>query len=181
MTIRDTQAEQRDLRNAYGSFGTGVTIVTSRNAQGRMAGVTVNSFNSVSLEPPIVLWSLSRSSPSLAVFDEAGRFVINVLSRGQLELSRRFSSRIADKFAGVGYRHGRAGLPVLDDCAATIECRTIDRHEVGDHVLFFGQVEDYAYERVPTLLFCQGSYLQGVDLQERVAQELTSAFTEDSR
>lgn len=173
MITEKTLFDLRDLRNAYGCFGTGVTVVTSRHTQGRMVGVTVNSFSSVSLEPPIVLWSLAMSSSSLEVFDDAGRFAINVLSIDQVELSRRFSSRVDDKFAGVGFRPGLAGLPILEHCAATIECKTINRCVVGDHVLFMGQVEDYAYHHKPTLLFCQGNYMQGVELGAR--QALTSS------
>lgn len=156
--------DPRDLRNAFGSFGTGVTVVTARHAQGRLTGVTVNSFSTVSLTPPVVLWSLGLSSPSLEVFDDAGRFVINVLSVAQLALAQRFASRVPDKFAGVDYREGIAGLPVLEDCAATIECRTIERTTVGDHVLFLGEVERYAYDRVAPLLFCQGSFVRAATL-----------------
>jgi flavin reductase (DIM6/NTAB) family NADH-FMN oxidoreductase RutF len=153
--------DKRDLRNALGSFGTGVTVVTSGNMQTRLVGVTANSFSSVSLEPPIVLWSLGSTSPSLDIFDATGRFVINILSLQQMDLSKRFSSNVQDKFEGIDFSKGLDGLPVLNDCVATIECKTIQRNVVGDHVLFLGQVEKYLYERKPTLLFCQGNYLQG--------------------
>ncbi len=153
--------DKRDLRNALGSFGTGVTVVTSGSKQTRLVGVTANSFSSVSLEPPIVLWSLGSTSPSLDIFDATGRFVINILSLQQMDLSKRFSSNVPDKFEGIDFSVGLDGLPVLNDCVATIECKTIQRNVVGDHVLFLGQVEKYLYERKPTLLFCQGNYLQG--------------------
>jgi len=153
--------DKRDLRNALGSFGTGVTVVTSGNNQSRLVGVTANSFSSVSLDPPIVLWSLGSASPSLDVFDTSGRFVINILSLQQIDLSKRFSSNVPDKFEGVDFSEGLEGLPVISNCVATIECKTIQRSVVGDHVLFLGQVEKYTYERKPTLLFCQGNYLQG--------------------
>jgi flavin reductase (DIM6/NTAB) family NADH-FMN oxidoreductase RutF len=153
--------DKRDLRNALGSFGTGVTVVTSGSKQTRLVGVTANSFSSVSLEPPIVLWSLGSTSPSLDIFDATGRFVINILSLQQMDLSKRFSSNVQDKFEGIDFSKGLDGLPVLNDCVATIECKTIQRNVVGDHVLFLGQVEKYLYERKPTLLFCQGNYLQG--------------------
>ena len=153
--------DKRDLRNALGSFGTGVTVVTSGSKQTRLVGVTANSFSSVSLEPPIVLWSLGSTSPSLDIFDATGRFVINILSLQQMDLSKRFSSNVPDKFEGIDFSEGLDGLPVLNDCVATIECKTIQRNVVGDHMLFLGQVEKYLYERKPTLLFCQGNYLQG--------------------
>ena len=157
--------DKRDLRNALGSFGTGVTVVTSGNKQTRFVGVTANSFSSVSLEPPIVLWSLGSASPSLDIFDATGRFVINILSLQQMDLSKRFSSNVADKFEGVDLRDGLDGLPVLNECVATFECKTIQRTVVGDHVLFLGQVEKYTYERKPTLLFCQGNYLQRAECE----------------
>jgi flavin reductase (DIM6/NTAB) family NADH-FMN oxidoreductase RutF len=97
----------------------------------------------------------------LDIFDATGRFVINILSLQQMDLSKRFSSNVADKFEGIDFSEGLDGLPVLNDCVATIECKTIQRNVVGDHVLFLGQVEKYLYERKPTLLFCQGNYLQG--------------------
>ncbi len=152
--------DTRELRNALGSFGTGVTVVTSGNAQSRLVGVTANSFSSVSLEPPIVLWSLVSTSPSLKVFDESGRFVINVLALQQIDLSKQFSRPLEDKFAGVDYSIGLGGLPVIHNCVATFECKTIQRTVVGDHVLFLGQVENYFFEKKTPLLFCQGNYMQ---------------------
>jgi flavin reductase (DIM6/NTAB) family NADH-FMN oxidoreductase RutF len=159
-TKSNTSWDKRDLRNALGSFGTGVTVVTSGNSQSRLVGVTANSFSSVSLEPPIVLWSLVSTSPSLEVFDETGRFVINVLALEQMNLSKQFSKTLEDKFAGVEYTEGLDGLPVIQNCVATFECKTIQRTVVGDHVLFLGQVENYVYENKTPLLFCQGNYMQ---------------------
>ncbi|MFM8769374.1 MAG: flavin reductase family protein [Rubrivivax sp.] len=152
------------LRRALGRFATGVTIVSTLDSAGAPLGVTANSFSSVSLEPPIVLWSLRRASPSLAAFDATGRFVINVLSLDQVELSRRFASSVADKFCGVDHDPGLAGLPVIAGCAAVFQCRTHQRLEVGDHILFLGRVEAYGHQLGPTLLDCQGQDAQGVDL-----------------
>ncbi len=163
MNTQRTAFDARELRNVFGSFGTGVTVVTSGQAASRRVGVTANSFSSVSLSPPIVSWSLLAASPSLDVFDRAGRFVINILSVDQLHLSKRFASSVADKFEGVAFTPGLEGLPVLQDCVATIECRTTERLLVGDHVLFLGQVENYSYQRKPSLLFCQGAYVQGAE------------------
>ena len=143
-----------------GSYGTGVTVVTSGNSKSRLVGVTANSFTSVSLDPPIVLWSLVSTSPSLEVFDQSGRFVINVLALHQIDLSKQFSKTLADKFAGVEYQEGLDGLPIIQNCVATFECKTIQRTVVGDHVLFLGQVENYVYESKTPLLFCQGNYVQ---------------------
>jgi flavin reductase (DIM6/NTAB) family NADH-FMN oxidoreductase RutF len=153
-----------DVRRAFGRFGTGVTVITSRAPDGRRLGVTANSFNTVSLEPPIVLWSLSDQSPSLAGFRAAGRFVVNVLTLDQIELSHRFSRPAADRFAGVPFSDSLDGMPVLSGCSATIECTIVNIHAVGDHMLFLGQVERYAYEQADPLLFCNGQYLRGIGL-----------------
>jgi flavin reductase (DIM6/NTAB) family NADH-FMN oxidoreductase RutF len=153
-----------DLRRAFGRFGTGVTVITTRSPSGARFGVTANSFNTVSLKPPIVLWSLSEKSPSLAAFRSAGRFVVNVLALDQLELSHRFARPAADKFAGLACSEGLGGMPVLAGCVATIECSIVNAQEVGDHVLFLGQVERYAYEHAAPLLLCNGQYLQGIGL-----------------
>jgi flavin reductase (DIM6/NTAB) family NADH-FMN oxidoreductase RutF len=152
------------LRRALGSFGTGVTVVSTLAPNGQLVGVTVNSFNSVSLDPAIVLWSLSRSSASLAAFDQCGRFVVNVLAVDQAPLSQRFSSPVphnkADKFSDVAHSLTVQGLPVLTGSAAHFECRTTQRLEVGDHVLFLGQVEAFEHHRRVGLLYCQGRYAQ---------------------
>jgi flavin reductase (DIM6/NTAB) family NADH-FMN oxidoreductase RutF len=165
MITQTVPFDHRQLRNAFGSFGTGVTVVSAQAAPGRRVGVTANSFSSVSLDPAIVSWNLVTASPSLAVFDAAGRFVINILTVEQLHLSRRFSNaKVIDKFAGVDCHSGLDDQPVLDHCAATFECRTIHRQEVGDHVLFLGAVERYSYRTLAPLLFCQGHYLQGAEI-----------------
>ncbi|MDR7096988.1 flavin reductase family protein [Hydrogenophaga laconesensis] len=157
--------DPRDLRQALGAFGTGVTVVTTLDTASRPVGVTANSFNSVSLDPPIVLWSLRTSSPSLPAFDACGRFVINVLTLEQVPLSRRFATPVPDKFNGVPHEPGQQGLPVLTDCAAVFECRTEQRLEVGDHILYLGRVEAFHHRPGPALLFCQGRYAQSVCLE----------------
>lgn len=164
LTPLHTEMDPADLRRAFGRFGTGVTVMTTRAADGLRAGVTASSFNTVSLQPPVVLWSLSAGSPSLSLFRDAGMFAVNVLTVGQLELSRRFSRPAADKFAGVPFRDGLDGLPLLAGCAATIECTVIDQHLIGDHVLFIGRVRRYAYEQADPLLFFNGQYVQAAGL-----------------
>jgi 3-hydroxy-9,10-secoandrosta-1,3,5(10)-triene-9,17-dione monooxygenase reductase component len=160
----NTLFDKKALRSALGTFGTGVTIVSCAAQEKGPIGLTANSFNSVSLDPPVVLWSLQKTSPSLSAFDACGRFVINVLALDQIELSRRFSSAIPDKFSGVEFRTGIEGLPVLEGCAANFECKTIQRLEVGDHVLFLGQIEAYAHKAQATLLYVQGHYAKAGDL-----------------
>lgn len=163
--------DRQDLRKAFGSFGTGVTIVTTKTKEGRLVGLTVNSFSSVSLDPAIVLWSLQKNSPNLDAFESGERFVINVLSQDQLNHSRRFASPIPHKFDGVAHRLGIEGLPVLEDCAAAFECRKMQSFEVGDHVLYLGQVVAYEYQQLAPLLFVQGDYARCVshDLNKEIA------------
>jgi flavin reductase (DIM6/NTAB) family NADH-FMN oxidoreductase RutF len=160
-----------DLRKAFGCFGTGVTIVTTQTTDGRWVGLTVNSFSSVSLDPPIVLWSLQKSSPNLHAFESGERFVVNVLAQDQLSHSRRFASPVANKFEGVSHRLGIAGLPVLEGCAATFECRKLQGLEVGDHMLYLGQVQAYEHQHQPPLLFVQGDYARHIhhDLKKEMA------------
>lgn len=166
MKPRDSKSsmDPMELRQAFGRFGTGVTVITTRTPSGARIGVTANSFNTVSLEPPIVLWSLSIKSPSLELYRAAGHFAVNVLALDQIDLSRRFSRPADDKFAGVEFSDGLRGVPVIAGCAATIECAVVNEHLVGDHVLFLGQVERYTYEQAAPLLFLNGKYIQGVDL-----------------
>ena len=122
-------------------FATGVTIVTARNAAGQPIGLTANSFNSVSLEPPLVLWSLSRAAASMPAFANGSHYAINVLAADQKALAERFASRGIDRFAGVEHRSGISGAPLLEGAAATFECFNRSRYEEGDHVIFVGQVE----------------------------------------
>jgi flavin reductase (DIM6/NTAB) family NADH-FMN oxidoreductase RutF len=156
--------DKKALRAALGSFGTGVTIVSCTDGSKRPLGLTANSFNSVSLEPPIVLWSLQKTSPSLSAFDACGRFVINVLTLDQIELSRRFASAIPDKFNGVDYQSGIEDLPVIQGCAAHFQCKTIQRLDIGDHIVYLGQVEAYAHQDRAPLLYVQGHYAKAADL-----------------
>lgn len=158
--LTPSELDPRDLRRAFGRFGTGVTVVTTRTFAGVRVGVTANSFSTVSLQPPIVLWSLASRSPNLDNFREAGRFVVNVLARDQVALSDRFSRPADDRFADVAHHEGLGGLPVLEGCVAAIECVTLNSHLVGDHMLFLGRVERYAYADAEPLLFCNGRYLE---------------------
>jgi flavin reductase (DIM6/NTAB) family NADH-FMN oxidoreductase RutF len=161
---RPSTFDAKDLRKAFSKFGTGVTVMTAVASDGAFAGVTANSFNTVSMEPPIVLWSLALTSPSLRVFRDAGHFVVNVLGLQQQGLSQRFSKASSDKFSGVAMRHTEYGAPVLADCAATLECTVVSEQTVGDHVLFLGQVKRYEYASVEPLLFFNGKYVQPIDI-----------------
>lgn len=146
------------LRGALGRFATGVTIITCLDADGAPVGLTANSFASLSLDPPLVLWSLRQASGSLAAFRAARHFVINVLAETQVELSRRFASPVADKFAEGAWAPGLGGAPVLAGCSAVFECETEARHAMGDHLLFIGRVQRMADLAVAPLLFQGGHY-----------------------
>lgn len=150
--------DTRALRNALGRFTTGVTIVTTLDAAGAPVGLTANSFNSLSLDPPLVLWSLRRESPSLAAFVAAERFVVNVLAEAHVDLSRRFASQVEDKFAEGVWAPGPHGLPVLAGCAAVFECERVEQRAIGDHLLFIGRVLTISEAAVPPLLFQAGHY-----------------------
>jgi 3-hydroxy-9,10-secoandrosta-1,3,5(10)-triene-9,17-dione monooxygenase reductase component len=154
----DSAFDTRTLRNALGRFATGVTIITTLDGQDQPVGLTANSFNSLSLEPPLVLWSLRAGSPSLPAFEAATRFAVNVLAESQLDLSRRFASPLDDKFAEGQWAPGAGGVPVLAGCAAVLECRRLSQQRVGDHVLFIGQVDALSEAPLPPLLFQAGHY-----------------------
>ena len=157
-----TAFDSREFRSALGSFATGIAVITTRGAKGELAGLTVNSFASVSLDPPLVLWSLSLYSPSLAAFQNCSHYAINILSAEQEDLSKRFSrpseAMPGGKFAGLDFELGGGGVPLLRDCCAWFECRNETRHAGGDHLIFVGLVEQYRREDRPPLLFHGGQY-----------------------
>lgn len=150
----DTQA----LRHALGRFSTGVTIITCRDAEGHAFGLTANSFNSLSLDPPLVLWALRCASPSRPVFEQAAHFAVNVLAADQMELSRRFASPHVDRFAEGQWSDGQGGAPVLDGAVARFECALHSAQVQGDHVLFIGQVLAVQCNDQAPLLFRAGHY-----------------------
>jgi flavin reductase (DIM6/NTAB) family NADH-FMN oxidoreductase RutF len=156
--------DARDLRNALGSFATGVTIITTRSRAGKLVGMTANSFTSVSLDPPLVLWSQSLYAQSLQAFQESTHFVVNILAYDQTELSNRFAKSHEEKFAEIDHIIPECGAPVLIGSAAHFECRNEFRHYGGDHIIFIGHVERFAYTDKPVLMFCRGKYMRGEPL-----------------
>ena len=149
----------QEFRAALGMFATGVTIVTARAADGQVIGLTANSFNSVSLSPPLVLWSLSRAAASMAVFRAGSHYAINILSAEQKPLAERFATRGADRWQGVTFDTGAGGAPLLHGAAATFECFNRSRYEEGDHVIFVGEVERCMHrDGAMPLLFHGGRY-----------------------
>ena len=140
-------------------FATGVTIVTARTPAGELIGLTANSFNSVSLEPPLVLWSLAQAAASLASFRTGSHYAINVLAAEQKALAERFARKGADRWQGVESAPGVGGAPLLAGAAATFECFNRSRYEEGDHVIFVGEVERCSWRAgASPLLFHGGRY-----------------------
>lgn len=154
--------DHREFRDALGCFPTGVAIVTAPDRAGGYVGVTANSFNSVSLDPPLVLWSLAKASRSREAFLEAGWFAINILCATQVELSRRFAKMGLDKFAGVATVPGLGGVALLPGSAARFQCRTYAVYEGGDHEIFVGEVVDFDYSGRAPLVFHRGDYARAV-------------------
>ena len=153
-----TTTELRDLRHAFGQFATGVTVVTTKSEQGELIGVTANSFCSVSLEPPMVLWSVSKRARSRPAFDESEFFCVHILTEDQRELSDSFATRGADKFGGVDWHGGPGGVPMFDEFAARFQCRTSKRYPVGDHIVIIGEVIKFDKSEARPLVFHGGSY-----------------------
>jgi flavin reductase (DIM6/NTAB) family NADH-FMN oxidoreductase RutF/DNA-binding IclR family transcriptional regulator len=151
--------DSRELRQVLGAFVTGVTVITTVDAQGRPHGLTVNSFSSVSLDPPLILWSQSLTAPSHPVFRDAERFVVNILADDQVAVSNQFARGNADKFAGCATDPGLGGVPLIRGSAAWLECRRMDAFRGGDHMVFLGQVERIERTGRQPLVFGGGRYL----------------------
>ncbi len=151
--------DTRHFRNALAQFATGVTVVTTRLASGEFIGLTATSFNSVSLAPPLVLWSLADSARSLPVFQSCSHYVINVLGAHQANLADRFSRRIENRFEGVDIELSAAGIPIIQGAAAWFECRNKSRYPEGDHVIFVGEVEHCDVQPQPALVFHGGKFV----------------------
>jgi 3-hydroxy-9,10-secoandrosta-1,3,5(10)-triene-9,17-dione monooxygenase reductase component len=150
--------DSREFRSALGTFATGVTIVTAKGQDGAAVGVTANSFNSVSLNPPMILWSLAKSARSLATFEAAQYWAVHILASNQDDLSNRFARSGADKFTGLQLDTGLGDTPLLKNCASRLQCKTAFRYEGGDHVIFVGEVIAFDRNDLPPLVFHGGQY-----------------------
>jgi flavin reductase (DIM6/NTAB) family NADH-FMN oxidoreductase RutF len=151
----------RDFRDALGSFATGVTVLTALAADGGPIGVTISSFNSVSLQPPLILWSLACDSPRLAAFRNASHYAVNVLAADQEWVSDCFANREDNRFNNVRVRKGLADVPLIEGCVAWFECSNEARYPGGDHLIFLGRVQRFARGEVAEpLVFHAGRYRQ---------------------
>lgn len=163
----DTTPEQapdfdpKDFRHALGHFGTGVTVVTTADSSGKFYGVTVSSFNSVSLTPPLVLWSQVRGAPSHHAFLNSPYFVVNILAENQKEISNHFAKSSADKFKNIAHHLSPEGIPILEGTLGHFVCKKERDVDGGDHLIFIGQVLRYSYntdEHMAPLFFWNGKY-----------------------
>lgn len=151
--------DKRQLRNVLGTFTTGVTIVTTRSVDGKAHGVTANSFSSVSLEPPLVLWCQGLTSRSQGAFNESEHFVVNILADDQIHVSNQFAKSQDDKFAGIDHHDGLGGAPVISGSAAHLECVKVAAYPAGDHIVFLGRVERVGHSSRRPLAFGGGRYM----------------------
>lgn len=173
MALPAPAGDSRHFRNALGAFATGVTVVTTRDGADNDIGLTASSFNSVSLDPPLILWSLARNAASLPAFMQCEHFAVHVLSSAQQDLSDRFARKGSDKFAQTALNRGPDNIPLLADCAARFICRMTYRYEGGDHIILVGEVIDFEHNDQPPLLFHSGKY-------GRILPKLATATSDES-
>ncbi len=150
--------DPKEMRNALGMFATGVAIATTVGDGGAPIGLTISSFNSVSLDPPLVLWSLHNDAPSISAFRNHGHFAINILADHQHDICMQFARPSDDKFAGVSFQAGHEGVPLIDGSAAHFECQTYARYPGGDHEIFVGRVVRLSSSNHEPLVFHRGQF-----------------------
>ena len=154
----ENNLDPRAFRRALGNFATGVTIITARSPDGVNVGVTASSFNSLSMNPPLILWSSMKEALSCPIFESASHFAINILASDQMDMSNHFARQQEDKFADVEWEAGLGGAPIFPNCAGRFQCETYDKLDGGDHWIFVGKVVSFDdFGRSP-LCFHQGSY-----------------------
>lgn len=148
------------LRNAFGSFVTGVTVVTCNDPHGNPVGMTANSFTSVSLDPPLCLWSIAKTATNFAAFHTGTHFAIHILHSGQEDLSRHFATKNIDKFLDVPHQLGIGNSPILADYSARFECEIEHRYAGGDHIILVGRILSFDNLDKEPLVFLKGQYKQ---------------------
>ncbi|WP_426357519.1 flavin reductase [Pseudocolwellia sp. HL-MZ19] len=157
--MSNSKFDIRDFRSALGQFPTGVTVITALDDKGQPIGCTASSFNSVSIDPALVLWSVDKSAFSAEIFRNAEYFAVNVLSEDQVAISNCFAGRGEDKFKDVSYESGLGGAPLFEGCGAQFECKTWNVYEGGDHLIIVGEVQKYSHnDSLSPLVFSSGSY-----------------------
>lgn len=154
-----TLDEPEKIRKAFGCFATGVAVATTLGKEKEPVGITISSFNSVSVDPPLVLWSVGNDSVSYEAFANAEHFAVNVLARHQEDLADRFAARGSDKFAGLAYAQGVHGVPILPEFAACFECSTEHLYPGGDHLIIVGRVTKFEDQALEPLIFYRSEFL----------------------
>lgn len=175
--------DPKAFRRALGNFATGVTIITTRAADGTNIGVTASSFNSLSMDPPLVLWSSMKETPSCKIFESATHFAVNILASDQMDMSNHFARQQEDKFVGINWEPGIGGSPIFPNCAGRFQCESYDKLDGGDHWIFVGRVVAFDdFGRAP-LCFHQGSYSMVFSHPEtyRKSDTETSTGADDGR
>ncbi|GGC06401.1 flavin oxidoreductase [Marinobacterium zhoushanense] len=158
MSTQVTEFDAKAFRRALGNFATGITVITATTPSGEKTGVTANSFNSVSLDPPLILWSIDKRSGSCKIFEEATHFAVNILAADQINVSNHFARPSEDKFAGIDFTTGLGGAPILPDCSAVFQCEKYETVEGGDHWILIGKVVGFDDIGRSPLLYHQGTY-----------------------
>ena len=176
-----SDADPREFRNALGQFATGVTVVTTTNEAGEPVGVTASSFNSVSLDPPLVLWSLAKTSKSMPAYQSSGGFNVHILASHQDSLSNTFARPSDNKFADVNWKPCGSGHPILPEYAALFRCETQYQYEGGDHVIFVGKVVEYETHNYPVLVFHGGKYADAKVKPKKPEMDLPSVDVESGQ
>jgi flavin reductase (DIM6/NTAB) family NADH-FMN oxidoreductase RutF len=160
MTVsNEVEFDARDLRRAFGNFATGVTIVTTLDANGNPCGFTANSFTSVSIDPPLLLVNIAKSAFGCDAFTGSSGFAVNILARDQRDLSNRFAAAGTDKFADQAWSSAVTGSPIIDDVVAWFDCEHFEQVDAGDHIILLGRVMQYSYNTHAPLGFCRGAYV----------------------
>lgn len=179
--MSNTEFDAKDFRRALSQFPTGVTVITATDAEGNPVGVTASSFNSVSMEPTLVLWSIDKGANSLETFEKAEHFAVNVLASDQVSTSNNFASRGQDKFANAQYSLGLGNAPILDHYAAQFECKTWAVYEGGDHMILVGEVIKYrSNDSAEPLVFSRGSYAVAAQHPEMVKSSTPDSNDNDA-
>jgi 3-hydroxy-9,10-secoandrosta-1,3,5(10)-triene-9,17-dione monooxygenase reductase component len=153
-----TPFTQKEYRNALGSFATGITIITALGKNGQKIGMTANSFNSVSLTPPLILWSIGKNTNCFDDFIAAKAFAVHILAADQQDLSNRFATTGIDRFKDVECTEGLSGIPILPHYSACFQCKTAAQYEGGDHIIITGEVTEFSDNKLQPLLFYRGNY-----------------------
>ena len=178
--------DPKEFRRCLGNFATGVTVITAKSADGTQVGVTANSFNSVSLDPPLILWSIIKTSSSYAVFENSDHFAVNILAADQIDLSNNFAKPSDNKFANVETQSGVGGAPLLQNTAANFQCEKYQVVDGGDHWIMIGKVVAFENLGRAPLLYVQGSYAGAIPFTgaktpaTNVASDKTLARLHDS-